>query len=455
MRYAILDIETTGGKYNQEGITEIAIYQFDGHQVTDRLISLVNPEREIQEFVVRLTGINSKMLRNAPKFYEIAKRIIEITQDCILVAHNAGFDYRILRTEFRRLGYDYQRKTLCSVELSQKLIPNKKSYSLGKLVRSLGIPVSDHHRANGDAMATLELFKLLLEKDTQKDIIKQAIKSDSENQLSKKLLQIIDELPSKIGIYYIYDRNGNILYIGKNKNIKKRVNTHFLSKSSTDKQIQKQVSNVTYELTGNLLIAQLKEEKEIKESNPKYQKKRPKSTIKYALYSKEDTKGYLNFYIDKFNYQNQAIATFENLHQAKNMLYQITEEFRLCPKLTTLSQAKKNCYNYQIQKCNGACIKKESVQTYNERAKQVEEKYGFAKNSVAIVFEGRNKVEKSFLLIEQGILKGYGFAELNYQLSKLNILQDLLIPLEDSTKNRHLIQKYTRNHPYKKVIIKS
>ena len=120
--YAILDIETTGGKFNEEGITEIAIHKFDGHEVVDTFISLINPEQPIQEFVVRLTGINNKMLRNAPKFYEVAKRIVEITKDCIIVAHNSAFDYRILRTEFERLGFDFERNTLCTVELSQQLI---------------------------------------------------------------------------------------------------------------------------------------------------------------------------------------------------------------------------------------------------------------------------------------------------------------------------------------------
>lgn len=110
------------------------------------------------------------MLRSAPKFYEIAKRIIEITQDCILVAHNTSFDYRILRTEFNRLGYDYVKPTLCTVELSQKLIPGQASYSLGKLVRSLGIPVTDRHRASGDAMATVKLFKMILAKDIEKKL---------------------------------------------------------------------------------------------------------------------------------------------------------------------------------------------------------------------------------------------------------------------------------------------
>ena len=167
--YTILDIETTGGKYNEEGITEIAIHKFDGHNVVDKFISLVNPEKDIQPFVVNLTGINNKMLRTAPKFHEVAKRIVEITEDSVLVAHNAQFDYRILRTEFRRLGYNFERKTLCTVDLSKNLLPDAESYSLGKLVRSLGIPMSERHRANGDAIATLKLFKLLLAKDMDKN----------------------------------------------------------------------------------------------------------------------------------------------------------------------------------------------------------------------------------------------------------------------------------------------
>ena len=168
--YAILDIETTGGKYDEEGITEIAIYKHDGEQITDQFSSLVNPQIEIQPFVQKLTGISSKMLRSAPKFYEIAKRIIEITENCIIVAHNSAFDYRMLQTEFRRLGYVFDRKSLCTVMLSKILLPEQPSYSLGKLVRNLGIPFSEQHRAQSDAKVTVKLFELLLEKDLKKNI---------------------------------------------------------------------------------------------------------------------------------------------------------------------------------------------------------------------------------------------------------------------------------------------
>jgi DNA polymerase III subunit epsilon len=206
--YCRLDIETTGGQYNQEGITEIAIYKFDGHEVVDQFISLVNPEQPIQPFVVKLTGINNAMLRSAPKFYEIAKRIIEITEDCTIVAHNALFDYRVIQTEFKRLGYTFIKPTLCTVELAKKLIPDLPSYSLGKLVRSLGIPIADRHRASGDAMATVKLFKMLLAKDIEKEIVKSAIKKDKPSSLVPKLKDIVEQLPSITGVYYIHNEKG-------------------------------------------------------------------------------------------------------------------------------------------------------------------------------------------------------------------------------------------------------
>lgn len=268
--YAILDIETTGGKFNEEGITEIAIYKFDGHQIVDQFVSLINPEREIQPFVVNLTGINSGMLKNAPKFYEVAKRIVEITTDCVLVAHNANFDNRILTTEFRRLGFVFDRKTVCTVELSQKLIPEQASYKLGKLCRSLGIPVSSRHRAEGDAIATVQLFKLLLNKDVTKEIIKKAIKIDTSRKLAPKLLNILDELPQKIGLFYVHNCSSNILYIGKGLNIKKAVNQLFLRTSKNATIIQNNVVSVSYEETGNELISQLKYQEEIKTNKPPY-----------------------------------------------------------------------------------------------------------------------------------------------------------------------------------------
>ncbi len=450
--YAILDIETTGGQFNEEGITEIAIYKFDGHEVIDQFISLVNPEKPIQPFVVKLTGINNAMLRSAPKFYEIAKRIIEITQDCILVAHNTSFDYRILRTEFNRLGYDYVKPTLCTVELSQKLIPGQASYSLGKLVRSLGIPVTDRHRASGDAMATVKLFKMILAKDIEKEIIIGLIKAEIKKGLSPKLLDIVESMTARTGIYYIHNEKGDLIYIGKSKNIKKRINQHFTGTSGKSKKIQREVFAVTYEETGNELIALLKESEEIKINKPIYNRAQRKSIFQYALYVEEDENGYLALKINKADGRKKEITSFTTLQEGKNLLFKITSEHQLCQKINGLYETKNGCFQLKIKECNGACMGKETPESYNERVNEFIKGMKFENNNMVIIDKGRTLDERSAVLIENGIYKGYCFFELNYQVNNIEILKNIIIPMQNNRDTRTIIQGYLRRHKVIRIV---
>jgi len=450
--YAILDIETTGGKYNEEGITEIAIYRFDGHKIVDQFFSLVNPERDIQSFVVNLTGINNEMLQNAPKFHEVAKRIIEITKGCTIVAHNAQFDNRILTTEFDRLGYSFDKNFLCTVELSKKLIPNLASYSLGKLMRSLGIPISDRHRAQGDAKATLMLFKILLEKDTSKKIIQETVKKDPKRQLEPKLIDIIESTPSIIGVYYIHKKNGSIIYIGKSKNIKKRLLQHFTNDNRKSKKIQLEVDSVTYEETGNDLIAQLKESEEIKQNKPIFNHALKRTLYEYQLSSFKDTNGYVNLKIEKADEGKNAIITFSNYQQAKMFLFKITEEFRLCQKLNGIHKTTSNCFLFSIKQCNGACIGDESPKVYNKRLLDFIEKNSYKNQSILIIDRGRDIDERSVILIEDGIYKGYGFYNLNYQINNPEVLKSIITPMPDNRDAQHILQVYLRKNKVLKIV---
>ncbi|HRB70357.1 exonuclease domain-containing protein [Flavobacterium sp. WV_118_3] len=450
--YAILDIETTGGQYNEEGITEIAIYRFDGHEVVDQFISLVNPEIPIQPFVVKLTGINNAMLRSAPKFYEVAKRIIEITQDCIIVAHNAAFDYRVLRMEFRRLGYEFNRNTLCTVELSKKLIPDQPSYSLGKLVRSLGIPIADRHRATGDAMATVKLFKMLLSKDLKKEIVTTFIKKEIKSGMSPKLLDIVEGIPSKTGIYYIHREDGTIIYIGKSKNIKKRVNQHFTGTSRKAKKIQNEVYAVTFEETGSELIALLKESEEIKINKPIYNRAQRKTIFPWALYVEKDSEGYLSLRLAKADGRKKEITSFVTVVEGKNFLHKITAEYQLCQKINGLYDTKKGCFQYDIKQCNGACIGKERAAEYNVRVQDFIDNYQFQNQNMVIVDRGRSIDERTAILVENGIYKGYCFYDLNYQINNIDILKKIIIPMENNRDTRNIIQNYLRKKKVNKVV---
>ncbi len=450
--YAILDIETTGGQFNEEGITEIAIYKFDGHEVVDQFISLVNPEIPIQPFVVKLTGINNAMLRSAPKFYEVAKRIIEITEGCIIVAHNASFDYRILQTEFKRLGFDFEKETLCTVELSKKIIPDLPSYSLGKLVRTLGIPMSDRHRASGDAIATVKLFKMLLAKDTEKEIIRSLVKKEIKSGMSPKLLDIVESLPNRVGIYYIHNEKGELIYIGKSKNIKKRINQHFTGTTNKSKKIQFEVYAVTYEETGSELIALLKESEEIKINKPRYNRAQRKSIFQWALYDVLDDQGYLNLKLMKADGRKKEITSFTTLQEGKNALYRITDQYHLCQKYTGLYETQKECFQYKIKECDGACIGKVTPDEYNSRVEHFMANSSFEHLNMVVIDKGRNVNERSAVLIENGIYKGYCFYDLNYQINTLEILRNILIPMQNNRDTRTIIQSYIRKTKGLKIV---
>ena len=436
--YAIIDIETTGGQYNQEGITEIAIYKFDGVDIVDQFISLVNPEIPIQPFVVKLTGINNAMLRQAPKFYEVAKRIIEITNGCVMVAHNASFDYRILKLEFDRLGYQFNKPTLCTVELSKVLLPEIKSYSLGKLVRSLGIPIADRHRASGDALATLKLFKLLLNKDIDKQIVKQQIKNEIHQGISPKLFDILEGIPSSVGIFYIHNSKGNIIYIGKSNNIRKKLNQIFTADTKIAKRIQNEVYTVTFEETGNELIATLKEREELIHNKPVLNSNQRKSPYLWAVYQDKTPEGYHTLKLHKTDGRKNALQAFKNQKNALqfiNELYQQNEIVETVQNQINSSQNKTFPSNMHNEMFN-ALIDKELAKWHN----------------LIIVLKGRNLNEKSAVVIENGKFKGYCFFDLNYQILNSDVLDKILINLVYTKDVLNTIKTYVSSKKDYKII---
>ena len=450
--YAIVDIETTGGKFNEEGITEIAIYRHDGHQIVDQFSSLVNPERPIQAFVASLTGINNNMLRQAPKFYEVAKRIVEITDNAVLVAHNAQFDYRILQTEFTRLGYEFERRTICTVELSKKLLPGHASYSLGKLTRALGIPISDRHRAQGDAQATVKLFQLLLNRDQEKNIVEASIRLDPKKQLEPNLLEFIERAPSETGIYYLRNKEDKLIYIGKSKNIKKRLTQHFTGQDRKSKKLQLETVDVQVERTGNELVALLKESEEIKIHKPLYNRSLRRSIFRYQLSHFTDQHGYINLKIDPSDRRKNSITTFGTFAQAKSVLFKITEQYELCQKLNGLYQSKEACFSYGLNQCNGACIQKEVPETYNQRVQEFINKNIYQSSDLIIVDKGRYLEERSCILIENGAFKGIGYFDLNFQIQNPEVLKSIIRPMQDNRDAQHIIQSYLRRNKVLKII---
>ena len=276
--YSVVDIETTGNGYRGQKITEISIFIFDGEKIVDEFTSLVNPEQKIPHFITNLTGITDAMVRTAPKFYEIAKKIAEITKDTIFVAHNVNFDYNIIRDEFKSLGFDFKRKKLCTVRLSRKIIPGLSSYSLGNICSAEGIEIAARHRAKGDAEATVELFRRLIIRD-HKFTINSFLNAKSREATLPPLLdkQVVDTLPEKHGVYYFKNEKKEVIYVGKANNIKQRVISHFYDKKKKERTMCLETADISYTETGSELIALLHESSEIKHLYPKFNRAQRKA----------------------------------------------------------------------------------------------------------------------------------------------------------------------------------
>lgn len=452
--FSIIDIETTGGSSKRDRITEIAIYIHDGTSVIDSYSTLINPERPIPYFISSLTGIDDKMVKDAPKFYEVAQKIVELTSDTVFIAHNVGFDYGFINQEFQSLGFNYKRKKLCTVQLSRKLLPGLGSYSLGKLCKKLNIEINGRHRAAGDALATVKLFEILIEKDAN-NLIKKHFKNNIAQYSIPKSIpnELIIPLPDKTGVYYFFDDEDHLIYIGKSNNIRSRVISHFNS-SQTKKAIEmkQKIKRIDYELTGSELIALLKESEEIKQNLPIYNRAQRRSLFNYGIFAELELDGFIHLKARKIIRQQKPIVSFYSLAEAKENLRRICDEYELCLKLSGLYPTEGSCFYYQIERCHGACIGEEDSDTYNQRVKQALEKYQFEDQNFLIVDQGRAVDEQCLVLVKNGQYLGYGYFdarhdEITTDSAKLYIEQKV-----DNKDTRQIIRGYLKKKKVEKLI---
>lgn len=405
--YAIIDVETTGVNAKTDRITEIAVIIFDGEEIIKEFSTLINPECKISYRITQITGINNKMVEHAPKFYEIAKELVEITEDCTFVAHNAAFDYRFIRAEFESLGYNYDRKTLDTIKLARKFIPGLRSYSLGKLCDDIGIQVNNRHRAMGDAQATVELFKRMFKAHPDLDGV--SLKGLHSNLKKEK----IDALPQDTGVYYFYDDQQELIYVGKSTNIHSRIISH-LNNTTTKKalEMKNRIADVDYEICGSELVALLLESDEIKKNLPIYNRAQRRTLHTWGLYSYENEEGYSCLTLERAaNTTDTPLTLYASKAQAQEQLYQLTENYELCQKLNGLYHSTGACFQYGIKRCNGACIGKESTEDYNLRVDQIKDYFSLDHDNMIIVDTGRSKEEKAIVVIENGTYKGFGYID--------------------------------------------
>jgi len=415
-------------------ITEIAIVVHNGQRVIEEYSTLVNPLKPIQPFVSALTGISNEMVIDAPTFNEVVDRIEELTKGRIFVAHNVKFDYSFLKNEYRRVGKTFRRKLLCTVNTSKHVFPELPSYGLGNICRDLEIDIFDRHRAHGDASATAILLEKLIFNDKKK-IIKDLLKGElASTKLPATISkEMVDELSEETGVYYFHNQKGQIIYVGKSKNIRERVISHFRNDAGTSVNLKMndQIHNISYDVTGDELIALLKESDEIKRWMPQFNRIQRRQKYRYGIFLEKDQAGYYDFDIELLNPERHPIHKFRTKQRAENFLGNLMTKNDIAPTFK----------------------KKYDAKAYNKRVISSVSRYRFPHKNFLIIGHGRVLDERSVVQVENNNYVGFGFFDPVVTGSDLESIRSVVEPYRNNPDVSRIILSYMRKYRKRVTIL--
>ena len=429
--YAIVDIETTGGYAAANDITEIAIVLHDGQGVTEVYQTLIKPSVPIPYFIQSLTGIHPLMLEDAPGFGEVAGQIHEMLQGRIFVAHNVNFDYSFVKHHLAASGLELNAQKLCTVRLARKVFPSLPSYSLGNLCRHFNIIIENRHRAGGDATATARLFDHILQNNGLVHI-RESLKRTSKEQCLPLHLprEQIDSLPYSPGVYYFHNQKGKVIYVGKARNIRYRVSSHF-THNGAGRQRQdflRNIHSVTYQTCGTELMAFILENIEIRKLWPEYNRALKNFTPVFGLYLYEDRGGYLRLILEKKKNQLRSLYTFNSLIEGNRLLNQLAEQFAL------------------------QSPEKESADVYNNRVLEAVDHLEKQLPTFAVVDDRHDADGRSCILIEKGRFYGMGYVPDEAAVYSADELKTYLQAYPENDYIRGLVYQYVQKRPDKKFV---
>lgn len=449
MIYAIVDIETTGGYAAANGIIEISIQVFNGETVIESFETLINPHQAIPRYIQAFTGINNEMVKDAPTFEDVAEKIFTLLQGTVFVAHNVNFDYSFIKNHLQACGYTLNVKKLCTVRLSRQIFPGYPSYSLGNICHSLGITLENRHRASGDAMATVTLFKLLLQSDKSNHIDGSLKKISKEQMLPPNVPKAhFDALPSTPGVYYFHDQKGKVIYVGKAINIRKRVNSHFSNNSDTRQRqnFLRHAYAITFQATATELMACILESTEIKHLWPVFNNAQKKPEDVYGIFVYEDQNSYMRLAIEKRRKSSNPVYTFHFKVDGHGVLKKLIREFSLCPKLCFIQTDTETCVGVIDQTCHGACEKQEVPAAYNARVLEAIASLT-ARPSYVVLDKGLDSNELSCIMVVRGAFFGMGYLPKDFTDINHDAIKEYIKPYKENSYIRTLLNSHLNKFP--------
>lgn len=449
MQYAIVDIETTGGSARGSRMTEIAIVVHDGERMIDRWESLINPEQMIPPAIFALTGITNEMVADAPVFADLAERIFRMLDGRVFVAHNVNFDYSFVKQQLDEAGYRWSARKLCTVRMARKIRPGLPSYSLGRLCDVLAIPLSNRHRAGGDADATMILFGRMLEWDEEGVVEAMLRKSSPDQRLPPNLQkEDFDALPGLPGVYYFHNRSGKAIYVGKAVNLKKRVASHFTGHNINlrRQQFLREIFHISFEVCATELMALLLECAEIKRLWPAYNRALKRFEPKFGLFSYRGMDGYEYLAVGRLTRQQQCIQVFQREYDAVRTLRQLCQSHDLDLRFCRFGQSTQPG---ELREA-GPELSAGLPETYNKRVEKAIAALEESRPSYYILDRGRaGYEEQSCILVDRGRFYGMGYIAADQQITGTEELRELVQRYPDNHYMMELINQFASKYPHK------
>ena len=428
-----VDIETTGTSHETDRIIEVGVLRVQNGELVETFSSLINPQVEVPEFIQRMTGIDTHSLEDAPLFSEVADTIHRLVDSSVFVAHNVGFDYSFLKSEFSRLEKIFIAPRLCTVKLSRTLYPQYQKHGLDTLMERFNFVVERRHRAMDDAHAVWQFYQTIQKEFPLDELQKTLHQLTRHYQIPKSLTQEqIDNLPIGSGIYIFYDINQQPLYIGKSNAVRERVLAHFSDTLTSDKEmdIAQQVHYVESISTIGELGAELLEVEKIKQLKPVYNKKMRKKSVQYVLVYSPDEEGYYHVQCEEVasgipsEMLSSLLGIYTSKAQAKNTLVRLCATFSLCPQFLGLEKRSSSCFAHKSGRCNGACVGIEKPQVYNKRVLMAFTRSRIMRwpyEGTIMVKEQNGEKNRGYLFKDWIYL---GTIEMKDQISELNLFED-------------------------------
>lgn len=374
---AFVDLETTGATATHDRITEIGIIEVDEDGSVREWQHLVNPGTRIPPFIEQLTGITNEMVADAPPFEAVAGEALRRLEGRLFIAHNARFDYSFLKNEFKRLGVEFRSTVACTVKLSRALYPEHHRHNLDSLIERHGLQAEARHRALADAQLIHQFWQKIHAERSDEDIAAALRKQNARPSLPPQLdAAIIDDLPDVPGVYFFHGENDLPIYVGKAKDIRQRVLSHFSAdlRSAKEMALTQQVRRIDWIVTAGEIGALLRESALVKQLQPLQNRQLRKNDEICTWTLVDEGQGWLRPQLVNANDIDFGLATacyglFKNAKEANSILRQLVESHHLCDMLTGQQPVKpgKPCFGHQIRRCKGTCIGKEPLAKHTMR----------------------------------------------------------------------------------------